>query len=152
MRKSLGSKRNFITEAQIQEIAEIFTSFEEGERCQIFDNADFGFTKVTVEGLLKNEDGAMVQDKQGNPKPDSSLRDSEKIPLNQDIDDYFSKEVLPHLPDAWMERSKDKVGYEINFTKYFYQYQPLRSLGAIKEDLQLLETEAQILMQEILGR
>ena len=91
----------------------------------------------------------MVKDKKGNPKPDSSLRDSEKIPLKQDIDEYFEKEVKPHVPDAWMDRSKDKIGYEINFTKYFYKYKPLRPLEEIKKDILSLELEAQGLMEEI---
>ena len=149
MKRGLGNKRNFITDEQIQEISEIYTSYEEGELCKIFANSDFGFTKVTVERPLKNENGEIVTDKQGNPKPDSSLRDSEKIPLKQDIDEYFSKEVLPHVPDAWMDRSKDKIGYEINFTKYFYKYKPLRPLEEIKTDFLSLEEESQNLMKEI---
>lgn len=169
---TLGNKMFEISDKDMAEIRSLYLNFQNDEKrivkvydkktkerinvnrvcSKIFPNQFFGFTKVTVERPLKDANGEVVRDKQGHPKPDSSLRDSEKIPLNQDIDDYFSKEVLPHVPDAWMDRSKDKVGYEINFTKYFYQYQPLRPLETIEEDLRLLETEAQTLMQEILGR
>jgi type I restriction enzyme M protein len=78
------------------------------------------------------------------------LRDYEKIPLKDDIDAYFGREVKPHVPDAWMDRSKDKVGYEISFTKYFYVYQPLRSLAEIKADILKLEAETEGLLGEIL--
>jgi type I restriction enzyme M protein len=148
MRKSLGSKRSFITDDQIKSIAAIYTSFREGEYCKIFDNEDLGYTKVTVE-RPQMENGRIVLDKQGNPKPDSELRDYEKIPLKVDIDEYFKREVLPHVPDAWMDRSKDKIGYEINFTKYFYKHQPLRSMEEIKADILTLEDETEGLLKQI---
>jgi len=66
--------------------------------------------------------GKTVVDKKGKPKPDSKLRDYEKIPLKENVDEYFEREVKPHVPHAWMDRKKDKIGYEINFTKYFYKY------------------------------
>jgi type I restriction enzyme M protein len=150
MRKSLGSKRNYITDEQISQITELYANYREAEDCKIFDNEDFGYTKVVVEQPLK-EDGKAVTDKQGNVKPDSSLRDNEKISLKDDVDEYFAREVLPHVPDAWMERAKDKVGYEINFTKYFYKYQQLRSLDEIKTDILALEEESEGLLKEILG-
>jgi len=149
MRKSLGSKRNYITEGQIKTITDIYTAYKEQELCKIFDNEDFGYTKVTVERPLM-ENGEIVKDRSGNPKPNSSLRDSEKIKLKGDIQEYFEKEVLPHVPDAWMDRNKDKVGYEINFTKYFYKYQKLRSLEEITSDILKLEENTQGLLKEIL--
>lgn len=149
MRKSLGNKRNYITDEQIQKITDIYSSFEEGECCKIFDNEDLGYTKVTVE-RPEMKKGKVVKDKQGNPKPDTDLRDYEKIPLKQDIDAYFEKEVKPHVPDAWMDQDKDKIGYEINFTKYFYKYKPLRSLEEIKADILALENETEGLLKEIL--
>jgi len=149
MRKSLGNKRNYISDAQIKEISEIYSRFEEGENCKIFNNEYFGYTKITVERPLM-ENGKVVKDGKGKPKPDSSLRDYEKVPLTADIDDYFEKEVKPHVPDAWMDRSKDKVGYEINFTKYFYKYKPLRSSEEIKSDILELERETEGLLKEIL--
>lgn len=149
MRKSLGNKRNYISEEQIEQICKIYKGFRRGEHCKIFDNEDFGYTKVTVE-RPEVKKGKVVNDRQGNPKPDSSLRDYEKIPLKQDINEYFEREVLPHVPDAWMDRSKDKVGYEINFTKYFYKYKPLRPLEEIKADILALENETEGLLKEIL--
>ncbi len=149
MRKSLGNKRNYITEEQIRELTAIYTRFEAGENCKIFDNDDFGYTKITVERPLI-ENGEIVRDKRGKPKPDTLLRDYEKVPLNEDVDKYFEREVKPHVPDAWMDRSKDKVGYEINFTKYFYEYKPLRALEEIKADIIALEGETEGLLSEIL--
>ena len=150
MRKSLGNKRNYITDEQIEDITNIYTGFSEGENCKIFDNEDFGYTKVTVERPTVNENGKIQKDKLGNPKPDSSLRDYEKIPLKDDIDEYFKREVLPHVSDAWMDRNRDKIGYEISFNKHFYKYQPLRSLGDIKKDILALEKETEGLLSEIL--
>ncbi len=149
MRKSLGNKRNYTTDEQIKEITGIYQSYEEGENCKIFDNEDFGYTKITVERPLIEND-KVVRDNNGNPKSDSSLRDYEKVILKDDIDKYFEKEVKPHVPDAWMDRSKDKVGYEINFTKYFYKYKPLRSIDEIKADILMLEEETEGLLKEIL--
>jgi type I restriction enzyme M protein len=149
MRKSLGSKRREISEEQIAEITGIYTRFEEGERCKIFDNADFGYTKVTVERPLV-EDGEVVLDKQGNPKANSSLRDYEKVPLKDDIEAYFQREVMPHVSDAWMDREKDKIGYEVSFTKYFYVNTPLRALEDIRADILALEEETKGLLGEIL--
>jgi type I restriction enzyme M protein len=149
MRKSLGNKRKYFTDDHIAQIAEIYTSFAEGKTSKIFDNADFGYTKVTVERPL-HQNLTGLKDLSGLHKPDPSLRDYEKIPLKDDIEAYFEREVLPHVPDAWMDRSKDKVGYEINFTKYFYEYQPLRSLEEIKADILALETETEGLLVEIL--
>lgn len=150
MRKSLGNKRNYITDEQIEDITNIYTNFIEGENCKIFDNEDFGYTKVTVERPTVGENGKIQKDKLGNLKPDTSLRDYEKIPLKDDIDEYFKREVLPHVSDAWMDRNKDKIGYEISFNKYFYKYQTLRSLEDIKKDILALEKETEGLLNEVL--
>jgi type I restriction enzyme M protein len=148
MKKSLGNKRNLITDEQIDKITDLFTSFKAGEYVRIFDNADFGYTKVTVERpLLKN--GKSVKDKQGGIQSDPQLRDSESIPLKEDIEEYFKREVLPHVPDAWMDRDKDKVGYEISFTKYFYKYTPLRPSKEIQADILKLEKETDGLLEQI---
>jgi type I restriction enzyme M protein len=149
MRKSLGNKRKYFKDEHITQITDIFAAFEEGKYSKIFDNEDFGYTKVTVERPVKDLTG--LGDLSGLRKPDTSLRDYEKIPLKDDIDEYFEREVLPHVPDSWMDRSKDKVGYEISFTKYFYEYQPLRSLDEIKADILALEAETEGLLGEILG-
>ena len=97
------------------------------------------------------ENGEMVTDNKGNPKTDTKKRDYERIPLMDDIEEYYQREVKPHLPDSWVDRSKDKVGYEINFTKYFYEYKPLRSLEEITQDLLKLEEETEGLLKEILN-
>jgi type I restriction enzyme M protein len=149
MKKSLGNKRKFISDGQIKEITKIYTEFGETDNSKIFDNDDFGYTKVTIERPLIDNNKIQTNSK-GNPKPDSSKRDYERVPLKDDIDEYFNREVKPHLPDAWMDRSKDKVGYEINFTKYFYKYKPLRSLEDITQDILKLEEETEGLLKEIL--
>ncbi|HAF48422.1 MAG TPA: restriction endonuclease subunit M [Anaerolineaceae bacterium] len=152
MPQSLGNKRKYFTDEHIQEITEIFGGFSESKVCKIFDNADFGFTKVKVERPKYDTQGKIKRDKSGTPKPDSGLRDYEKIPLKEDIDEYFKREVLPHVPDAWMDRSWDRVGYEISFTQYFYQFEPLRSLEEIKADIIDLEEKTKGLLGEIIDR
>jgi len=221
MRKSLGNKRNEITEEQIKEITRIYGEFKENEYCKIFDNEDFGYQKIVVErplrlnfqvteerinnlynettfkklaesrkkgaaGLKEIEEGKKLQqqiietlrtmdstilyknrdeftnvlkktfkaaninlnspllkailsalsekdetadicvDSKGNPEPDPDLRDTENVPLKEDIHEYFEREVKPYVPDAWIDESKTKIGYEIPFTRHFYKYQPLR--------------------------
>ncbi|REE25650.1 type I restriction enzyme M protein [Winogradskyella pacifica] len=150
MSKSLGSKRNELSDQHLQDITKLYGDFEENEHCKIFDNKDFGYSKVTVERpLMKN--GKVVKDNKGNPKPDAKLRDTENIPLKEDIENYMKREVLPHVPDAWIDEKKTNVGYEINFTKYFYQYKPLRSLADIKKDILALEEETDGLIKTVLA-
>jgi type I restriction enzyme M protein len=124
--------------------------FKESDISKIFKNEFFGYTRVTIEQPLK-ENGVVVKDKKGTIKTDSSLRDNERIPLGVDIEEYFEKEVKPHLPESWMDRSKDSTGYEINFTKYFYQYKPLRSLNDLTKELLDLEKESDGLMNKLIG-
>ena len=149
MRKSLGSKRQYFTDDHVRDITKIYADFAESKVSKIFDNEDFGYTKVTVERSAQTSE-VLKTSEVSKRKPDSSLRDYEKIPLKDNIDAYFEREVKPHVPDAWMDRSKDKVGYEISFTKYFYEYQPLRSLAEIKADILKLEAETEGLLGEIL--
>lgn len=150
MKKSLGSKRKEVSDEQRDLILQTYSDFKESEISKIFPNQFFGFTKVTIEQPLK-ENGEVVKDKKGNIKIDGSLRDNERIPLGTDIDEYFEREVKPHLPESWMDRSKDSVGYEINFTKYFYQYKPLRSLSDLTKELLDLEKESDGLMNKLIG-
>lgn len=149
MKKSLGSKRKEVSDEQRDFILKTYTDFKESEISKIFPNQFFGFTKVTIEQPLK-EDGKIVKDKKGNIKTDGSLRDNERIPLGVDVDEYFEREVKPHLPESWMDRSKDSIGYEINFTKYFYQYKPLRSLSDLTKELLDLEKESDGLMNKLI--
>jgi type I restriction enzyme M protein len=241
MRRSLGYKRNYLCEEDIKEILKQYDKFEENEFCKLFENEEFGYTKVIVERplqlnyqvnderlenlyviksfsnlaeskkenpeekikeeeegkkkqeeiihalkkvgdkLYKNwdefekqvqektkqlkltpvfvkniilalsehdETAEYVLDNKGKKKPDSNLRDSEKIPLKQNIEEYFEKEVLPYYSDAWMDRGKDKRGYEINFTKYFYKYVPPRKLEDIQKDIDKITKEIQELIEE----
>ncbi len=150
MKKSLGSKRKEVSEEQRDLILNTYLDFKESDISKIFENEFFGYTKVTIEQPLM-ENGKVVKDKKGVVKTDSSLRDNERIPLGVDVDEYFEKEVKPHLPESWMDRSKDITGYEINFTKYFYQYKPLRSLNDLTKELLDLEKESDGLMNKLIG-
>lgn len=149
MKKSLGSKRKYITDDHRKELLDVYLRFKDNEFSKVYDNKFFGYTKVTIEQPLV-ENGKIIKDKLKNSKPDSTLRDYERVPLTDDVDVYFEREVKPHLPNSWMDRGKDKVGYEINFTKYFYQYKPLRSLKEITNDLLKLEEESEGLFHQII--
>lgn len=150
MRKSLGNKRKEITDEQRNDILDLYLNFEENEYVKIYPNKFFGYTKVTIEQPMSDDNGNIVKDNKGNPKIDSKKRDYERVPLLDNIDEYYIREVKPHLPDSWMDRNKDKIGYEINFTKYFYKYKPLRSLDKITQDLLELDKDSDGLMMEIL--
>lgn len=234
MKKSLGNKRNELSETNINEIVRLYGDFKEGENVKIFDIEDFGFRKITVERPLrlnfkvdaerierlkeekafeglaksrkkgfiglqeiekgkkqqtqiikalqkmqtnnvfknrtefekklknefkkldlpisstllkaiisalseKDETAEICKDKKGKPEADSDLRDTENVPLKEDIHEYFNQEVLPYVPDAWIDESKTKVGYEIPFTRHFYKYKKLRSSKEIMEDIKKLE-------------
>lgn len=149
MRKSLGSKRKELGPADIQRIAGLYTNFEENEYSKIFDNADFGYSTIVVERPQRDEQGNIVKDKKGKPIADVSLRDTENVPLKEDIDAFFSHEVLPHVPDAWIDKSKTKVGYEIPFTRCFYKYESPRPLEEIDSELQQLGREIMELLAEV---
>ena len=222
-RRSLGDKRRHIAAGQIEEIVRLYGRFEDDERSRVFDNADFGYTRVTVERPLRlryrmtikdkarfldacpyllddvqaidkvlgrepqgdwnatwdriadllhgrqsrwkkteqklfrdvfteKDSGAEPVRKDGREKsyePDTGLRDFENVPLKDDIDAYFEREVRPHVPDAWMDRDKDKVGYEINFNRHFYKYTPPRPLEEIDADLKKAEEKIMRLLREV---
>jgi type I restriction enzyme M protein len=152
MRKNLGKKSNQITNDQIQEITRIYTRFEDGEYCRIFDSSDFGYRKVYVDFPMRDGKGEVIRDQNGNPTPDSSLRDAEYIPLAEDVDEYFKREVFPYTPDAWVDRTKDKVGYEISFARYFHKYRPLRMLKDIAAEILAIEKETEGLLKEVIDR
>jgi type I restriction enzyme M protein len=151
MGKSLGNKRNELSAEQIRDITNLYGNFTEGPNTKIFDNKDFGYAKVTVERPERDTKGNIKTDKNGKPKADSSLRDTENVPLKQEINKYIQREVLPHVPDAWVDESKTRIGYEINFTKYFYQYKPLRTLEDIRQDIMALENETFGLIREVIA-
>lgn len=222
-KRSLGDKRRHMTVAQIDEIVRLYGKFEEGPHSKIFDNADFGYTRVTIERPLRlryqmtgddkarfldacphllddvqaidkalgrqpsldwpttwDEIEALLKkrgsrwkateqklfrsvftqrDSQAKPvraggrgdsvEPDADLRDYENVPLKEDVDAYFEREVTPHVPDAWMDRSKDKVGYEISFNRHFYVFTPPRGLAEIDVDLKNAEDEIIRLLREV---
>lgn len=245
MGRSLGNKRNEISDEHIAKITKTYGGFKEDKHCKIFPNKYFGYTRVTVERPLRlsfqvsreridhldqqspfmnlakskkkgkdalkeieegqklqkqikamlvtldsskiyknrekfvemidkeidktgieikapvmkaiidalserDETGDICLDKAGKPEPDADLRDCENVPLSDNVEEFFKSEVLPHVPDARMDRSKDKVGYEINFTKEFYKYKPLRLLEEIRKDILTLEKETEGLMQSVL--
>jgi type I restriction enzyme M protein len=246
MRKSLGNKRNEITEEQIKEITRIYGEFKENEYCKIFDNEDFGYQKIVVErplrlnfqvteerinnlynettfkklaesrkkgaaGLKEIEEGKKLQqqiietlktidstilyknrdaftkvlrkafkdsdikldstllkailsalsekdetadicvDSKGNPEPDPDLRDTENVPLKEDIYEHFEREVKPHVPDAWIDETKTKIGYEIPFTRHFYKYQPLRPSEEIMKEIKELEQSILEKLKKVMG-
>ncbi len=144
MRKSLGSKRKELGAEHIEEITRIFGSFEEVTRdgvpiSRIFNNENFGYRTITVERPLCDESGKVVLatkgKTKGKPQPNADLRDTENVPLNEDVETYFKREVLPHVPDAWIDHEKTKIGYEIPFNRHFYVFKPPRPLHDIDADL-----------------
>jgi len=163
MRKSLGSKRKELSDEHIAEITRLFGEFVEAEAVgrasarqpdedasrdksrpttpisRIFKNQEFGYRTITVERPLRDAQGNIVLGEKGKqkgkPQPDSSLRDTENVPLNEDVETYFKREVLPHAPDAWIDHDKTKVGYEIPFNRHFYVFQPPRPLAEIDAEL-----------------
>ncbi len=144
MRKSLGSKRKELSDAHIEEITRLFGNYAEssdGKKpiSRIFKNSAFGYHTITVERPQRDENGNIVLASKGKlkgkPQPDASLRDTENVPLSEDSETYFKREVLPHAPDAWIDHEKTKIGYEIPFNRHFYVFEPPRPLAAIDADL-----------------
>ncbi|WP_415326298.1 type I restriction-modification system subunit M [Chryseobacterium sp. MMS23-Vi53] len=150
-KKSLGNKRNEITDDHIKDILDIYTSFSNSENCKVFNNNDFGYFQFTVEQPLYNEKGKPILDKNKKKKADSKKRDKENVPLNVDIDRYFEDEVLSHIPDAWIDFTKTRIGYEINFTKYFYEYKQVRDSHEILSEINELEKNIEVLLKELLN-
>ncbi len=144
MRKSLGSKRKELSPAHIDDITQIFGRFEEVTRdgvpiSRIFKNEDFGYRTITVERPERDDKGKVVLGAKGKgkgkPVADADLRDTENVPLSEDVQAYFEREVLPHAPDAWIDEEKTKVGYEIPFNRHFYVFKPPRPLAEIDAEL-----------------
>ena len=131
-RKSIGTKRNDISDSDRALIVEAYAAFEDGGiygekagvycESKIFTTDEFGYNKIVVERPERDENGEIVR-KKGKPVADAALRDTENVPLTEDIDTFFAREVLPFAPDAWIDTKKTKIGYEIPMTRYFYEYQ-----------------------------
>ena len=149
-RKSIGTKRNDITDHCRELIVQAYGEFENGKvygdksgiycESKIFESVEFGYNKIVVERPQRDEAGNILL-KRGKPVPDASLRDTENVPLTQDIDAYFAREVLPYAPDAWIDHSKTKVGYEIPMTRYFYEYQAPEAVEDIVARITALEQD-----------
>jgi type I restriction enzyme M protein len=129
LRKNLGDKNKELNLEDIDEIYTLYENFHQTKRSKIFNNEDFGYTQVTV-----------IWDKE---------KDTENVPLTEDVDEYFKREVLPHLPNAKLDRKKDRIGYEIPFSRYFYEYKPPRDLDEIDDDLQKVTKEILNLLNEV---
>ena len=149
-RKSIGTKRNDITDACRELIVTAYGEFANGKvygdkngiycESKVFESVEFGYNKIVVERPQRDEAGNVIL-KRGKPVPDTSLRDTENVPLVQDIDAYFAREVLPYAPDAWIDHSKTKVGYEIPMTRYFYEYQTPEAVEDIVARITALEQD-----------
>ena len=150
-RKSLGNKRNDIPKHYIEEITKIHKDFLQSENCKIFENIEFGYSKITIERPLLDIDGNPVT-KKGKVVPDTSKRDTENVPLREDIQDYFKREIQPYLPDSWIDKNKTKVGYEIPFNRYFYKYKAPRSSGKLMEEILEREKELDGAIKELFSK
>ncbi|MFN6332762.1 MAG: N-6 DNA methylase, partial [Planctomyces sp.] len=152
MRKSLGSKRKELSSEHIDEITRLFGEAKDlsvvaadGTKTpisRIFRNEDFGYRTITVDRPERDEKGNIVKEmkgkNKGKPKADSNLRDTENVPLSEDVQSYFQREVLPHAADAWIDEEKTKVGYEIPFNRHFYVFKPPRELAEIDAELKIV--------------
>lgn len=157
-RKNIGNKRVDLDDSCISLIMEAYNDFAEkiytandlAVESKIFDNAFFGFTKVTVETAQTDENDKMIL-KKGNPQAIKGASDTEIIPLGEDIDAYIQKNVLPYNPLAFLNRKKDKIGYEIPFTRLFYKFTAPVSSESIFDEIKELEAEENVLMKELFG-
>ena len=151
LRKNLGAKNREVGAEDRDTILGLYDAYQDNDHSKIFDIADFGYWTITVERPLLDEAGRVVTDAKGRPKPDSKLRDTENVPFTYDggIDGYFMAEILPHVPDAWIDEKKTKIGYEIPFTRHFYKYVPPRPLAEIDADLNAQVAKILTLLREV---
>ncbi len=160
-RKNIGSKRNDITEECRKMIVTAYGEFKnksyelDGKVCEskIFNNEDFGFNRIQIDSPSYDEDGKLItKGKKNQPVADATKRDFENVPLTEDIDSYFEREVKPYNPEAWIEKSKTKVGYEIPFTRYFYKYEALEKAEVIAERITNHEKEIMTSLEKLFGK
>ena len=161
MRKKLGDKGRELSEDDRRQILESYSAYEESDYCKILPIEEFGYWTITVERPQRDQDGQIVTTSRGKPVADSSLRDTEKVPFtyagNTDgiggyeatVDAYMRSEVLPYVDDAWIDKKKTKIGYEILFSRYFYSYAPPRSIHEIDSELRGVATELLALLKEV---
>ena len=152
LRKPLGEKRVEISEEQINMIYQIYTNFEESEYSKILENSEFGYTQIRVHQPKIDSEGNIVRKKTGGVEIDKELEETENIPLLVDINEFFNNEVKKYYPDAWYEPDESKIGYEVNFNKYFYKFIAPRSADTILEELKKLDIETDKLIIEITKR
>ena len=160
-RKSIGTKRNDITDMCRELIVKAYGEFRneavygnpEGIYCEskIFGTEEFGYNKISILRPQRDENGEIVKDKKGKPVADKSLSDTENVPLVEDIDNYFEREVLPFAPDAWIDKKATKVGYEIPMTRYFYKYQTPESVESIQARLSEIEKDITASLNSLFG-
>ena len=160
-RKPIGTKRNDITDMCRELIVKAYGEFRneavygnpEGIYCEskIFGTEEFGYNKISVLRPQRDENGEIVKDKKGKPVADKSLSDTENVPLVEDIDKYFEREVLPFAPDAWIDKKSTKVGYEIPMTRYFYKYQAPESVESIQARLSEIEKDITASLNSLFG-
>lgn len=157
-RKNIGTKRNDITNLCRELIVRAYGEYkhdviygdENGIYCEskIYDTVEFGYNKIVVERPLRNDKGELIL-KKGKKQPDVSLRDTENVPLVEDVDTFFSREVLPFAPDAWIDTKKTKVGYEIPMARYFYKYKKPEAIETVVERIMELEKEITVSLTKL---
>ena len=149
MRKNLGSKRNELSKEHIDNITKIYGDFVENEYSKIFENEYFGYRKVTVLQPELNDDGTPKKNKKGEYIPNKELTDTENIPLQETIEEYMNREVIPFAKYAYIDESKTKIGYEISFTKYFYKYHEPRKTEDIMNEILELDRKLDGVLKEL---
>ena len=149
MRKNLGSKRNELSKEHIDNITKIYGDFVENEYSKIFENEYFGYRKVTVLQPELNDDGTQRKNKKGEYIPNKELTDTENIPLQETIEEYMNREVIPFAKYAYIDESKTKIGYEISFTKYFYKYHEPRKTEDIMNEILELDRKLDGVLREL---
>ncbi len=164
-RKNIGNKRVDLTSECRNLIVKAYDEYKPSEiyeettesgntiicKSKVLDSVDLGYNKITVESPLLDEGGNIVKDKKGKPQADSNKRDFENVPLDQDIDKYFEREVLPYNKDAWIDKTKTKVGYEIPFTKTFYEYKQLEKADDIAKRIEQHEKSLMEKLHNLFG-
>ncbi|CDB29223.1 n-6 DNA Methylase [Firmicutes bacterium CAG:137] len=159
-RRPIGKKRNDITDKCCKLITQAYREFADGVTygdnniyccSRIFSTDDFGYYKIIAERPLVDENGNIVRDKKNRPVADAQLRETENVPLNEDITTYFKREIQAYYPDAWIDQKKTKVGYEIPMTRYFYEFPVFTSSDDLRAQLTAMETDIQRSLQILFG-
>ena len=162
-RKNIGSKNTDISQNCRDLIVKVYGDFKDGTfegtdenggkiiaKSKVIDAVDFGYNKITVESPQTDENGKIIL-KKGKPVADTSKRDTENVPLAEDIDDYFEREVIPYNPNAWIDKKKTKVGYEIPFTRTFYEYKQIEPSDVIAKRIEEHEKSLMVKLHDLFG-